>query len=88
MSAAQVPQYSNYNSGYISSSFQNPYQYQASGIQQQQGESQTQTSQQAQQSYTPIQTQTQHLLPFENAAGQQNEPGDGSDGGVPVHLNY
>jgi hypothetical protein len=83
-----LSQYANYSPGYISSSFQNPYQYQAPGPQQQQAEDQTQMPQQAQQSYTPIQRQQQHLLPFESAAGQQDEPGDGNDGGVSVHLNY
>ena len=83
-----MSQYANYSPGYISSSFQNPYQYQAPQPQQQQGEEQTQMPQQAQQSYTPIQPQPQHLLAFENAAGQQDEPGEGGDSSVPVHLNY
>jgi hypothetical protein len=83
-----MSQYANYSPGYISSSFQNPYQYEAPEPQQQQGKDQTQMHQRAQQSYTPIQTQPQHLLPFESAAGQQHESGNGGDGSVPVHLNY
>jgi hypothetical protein len=83
-----LAQYANYSPGYISSSFQNPYQYQAPEPQHHQSDDQAQMPQQAQQSYTPIRTQPQHLLPFESAAGQQEEPGDSNDGGVPVHLNY
>jgi len=28
------------------------------------------------------------MLQFANAAGQQNEPGDNSDGGVRLDINY
>jgi hypothetical protein len=88
LSTSHVSQYSNFSAGYVASSFHSPYQYQPPEAQHQQGKNQAQMSQQAQQSYTPIQTQHQHLLQFANAAGQQDEPGDNSDGGVRLDINY
>jgi hypothetical protein len=80
--------YLDLNAGFIASNFQGAYQYQASDIQQRTGDNQTQISQQTSQSYTPVQAQPQHLLPFSTGAGQQENQGDNSEGNVSLNLDY
>ena len=97
-SAQQLPQYSQYShygTGYHSQQhFHAPYQQQHQ--QQQQANHQTPRAGIPQpiqppfrQTYTPISSATQQYIPPTGSITQsQSEPGDNSDGGVPVGTTY
>lgn len=92
----QFSQYSQYSTGYMSQQFPASYQQQTQQHQQQSSDQQSprlsmsQSIQQPQrQTYTPMSSTAHQFLPPTGSITQaEAEPGDNSDGGVPIGTSY